>query len=488
MKKQLLYILTITTAFALNAQVTLLKEINSTTTVFSGNSNPANLIAFNGKIFFSANNGVVGTELWTTDGTETGTVLVKDIRTGTATTSSSPNNFFQFNNKLYFTAFSTSSELWTTDGTEAETTLVDLMPSITGESPQRFVELGGLAYFTVGGQPGTGAETTNKLVQWDGGDTSTSPAVQVADAGAGYESVLSEMAVLNNKLIIYMNYSTDDATIGNELYNYDPSTDLFTLIKDIEEGPGDSGISNFVLIGSELYFESGSGILWKTDGTTAGTVAVTAAASISGATNLFNWNGKLYFEGDAGAGDQLYVYDPIENTLTNISNISGGTTTNDHDPSDYAVLGNFMYYAGEVADDTKQYLFRTDGITVERVSSTIFDIDDLAVLNGKLYFEGDNNTTGNELYMLDPATLSATLSSQTISAEIIKVYPNPASDYIMVSKALVNAPYSIFDATGKAVKQGVITSERINLNLNTGLYFLKVNTDATTITKKILVK
>jgi len=36
----------------------------------------------NGKLYFNANDGVHGRELWATDGTEAGTQLVKDISPG----------------------------------------------------------------------------------------------------------------------------------------------------------------------------------------------------------------------------------------------------------------------------------------------------------------------------------------------------------------------------------------------------------------------
>ena len=62
-----------------------------------------------------------------------------------------------------------------------------------------------------------------------------------------------------------MDYSTDEATIGRELYEYDPATDAFTLIKDITGDDSDSGISDFKLLGGEVYFEA-LGALWKTDG------------------------------------------------------------------------------------------------------------------------------------------------------------------------------------------------------------------------------
>jgi hypothetical protein len=50
----------------------LVKDINS-----SGDSNPALLIDVNGTLFFTAVSDASGTELWKSDGTEAGTVMVK---------------------------------------------------------------------------------------------------------------------------------------------------------------------------------------------------------------------------------------------------------------------------------------------------------------------------------------------------------------------------------------------------------------------------
>lgn len=482
MNKKLLVLASFISAITLNAQVTLVKEINDSGT---SSSSPVNLTVFNGKIYFSADDSTgsntpgeadLGKELWMTDGTTIGTTFVKDIKTGSD--SGSPFNLFTFNSKFYFTANDGASELWTSDGTEIGSTKVDIMPSISGEAPQRFVELNGLAYFTVGAQPGTGGETTNKLIQWDG----TNDAVQVADLGTGYESIFAEMVAFNNQLYIYMNYSTDDATIGKELYTYTPTSDTFILIKDIDAGTGDSSISNFTVLGSELYFEADSA-LWKTDGTETGTVSVANTASLSGINNLYAWNDKLFFEGDdATNGDQLYVLDPVLNTVTNLSNISGDNTN--HDPSDYAEYNGYLYYRGEDANDTDGHLFRTNGTSIEQLDNTIKDIDEITLLNGVLYFEGDDGITGNELYSLDPSTLSV----ENSQVEIIKIYPNPASEYIMVPEILLHKNYTIHDISGKTVTKGVILSEKIELNLKSGLYLFNVKTDLSNITKKIMVK
>src|SRR5690606_40542772 len=62
--------------FSLKAQeFQMVKDIDPT----SGGSSPFFITENNGKLYFSANNGTSGEELWVTDGTEVGTQMVKDI-------------------------------------------------------------------------------------------------------------------------------------------------------------------------------------------------------------------------------------------------------------------------------------------------------------------------------------------------------------------------------------------------------------------------
>jgi len=84
------------------------------------------LTVFNNALYFSASDGVTGVELWKSDGTVGDAVQVKDIAPGVgsvggiqAPLSSSPSGFTVFNNALYFSADDGVSgrELWKTDGT-----------------------------------------------------------------------------------------------------------------------------------------------------------------------------------------------------------------------------------------------------------------------------------------------------------------------------------------------------------------------------------
>ena len=89
----------------------------------NNSSNPQNLISHGENIFFTADNGQNGTELWYSDSTATGTQMVKDINTNG---SSEPRSFVLSGDILYFTAYNDQygRELWKSDGTEEGTIMI----------------------------------------------------------------------------------------------------------------------------------------------------------------------------------------------------------------------------------------------------------------------------------------------------------------------------------------------------------------------------
>ena len=90
----------------------MVKDINSG----SSDSMPYYLTAVGNTLFFAANDGTNGKELWKSDGTSTGTVMVKDLR---SSGSSSPRSLTAIGNTLYFIANDGSNgyELWSYDTT-----------------------------------------------------------------------------------------------------------------------------------------------------------------------------------------------------------------------------------------------------------------------------------------------------------------------------------------------------------------------------------
>ena len=89
-----------TTGSAVAQTPVLVKDFNPG--MGSGILNSKNAAVAGSRLVFSAAQDSVDEELWQTDGTESGTVLVKDINAGL---NGSKQEFYQvYNNQLYFTA------------------------------------------------------------------------------------------------------------------------------------------------------------------------------------------------------------------------------------------------------------------------------------------------------------------------------------------------------------------------------------------------
>jgi ELWxxDGT repeat protein len=87
-------------------------------------SHPGNFTSVNGMLFFGADDGDThGFNLWKSDGTAVGTVMVKDINESNA---SSVYDLTDVNGTLYFVGDDdiNGKRLWKSDGTTAGTVMV----------------------------------------------------------------------------------------------------------------------------------------------------------------------------------------------------------------------------------------------------------------------------------------------------------------------------------------------------------------------------
>ncbi|KAK7242594.1 hypothetical protein SO694_00016060 [Aureococcus anophagefferens] len=118
--------------------------------VFAGRpgSQPDHLACLDGTLLFAASTKHEGRELWRAtwkyrnDTATLDVALVKDIRPGTKP--SNPSSIFAFNGRAYFAADDgvVGAELWVTDGSGANTRLLeDLRPGARGSSPKYFTAL-----------------------------------------------------------------------------------------------------------------------------------------------------------------------------------------------------------------------------------------------------------------------------------------------------------------------------------------------------------
>jgi hypothetical protein len=73
--------------------------------------------------------------------------------------------------------------------------------------------------------------------------------------------------------------------------------------------------------------------------------------------------------------------------------------------------------------------------------------------------------------------------------ENFKIYPNPSNGLISFNYNLVNSNIEIFNLTGKKIKEHhVINSNFIDLNLPSGIYFIKTQVNGRLINSKIIIK
>ncbi len=99
-------------------------------------------------LYFEADDGVNGIELWKSDGTSFGTTLVKDIRAGNL--SAIPRNLTNVNGTHYFRANDGANgfELWKSDGTAAGTVMIkDIRSGVADGYPFWLTNVNGTLYF-----------------------------------------------------------------------------------------------------------------------------------------------------------------------------------------------------------------------------------------------------------------------------------------------------------------------------------------------------
>ncbi len=193
------------------------------------------------KAVFAANDGKHGSEIWVTDGTAAGTMMLADTWLGTKDgvgtflrdmpTIDDQLFFVQRAQVLHDDSFYGAHKLWTTDGTKAGTKQINL--AVAGEP----IHVG-----------------INGLV--------SSIGTKVVFEGA-----------------------RDDDPSQTALYGYDTATGKTALIKNISKIDGNfgDGISEYTKIAGRLYFVASDGgdnyEIWFTDGTTKGTQKLTELRS-----------------------------------------------------------------------------------------------------------------------------------------------------------------------------------------------------------------
>jgi ELWxxDGT repeat protein len=302
----------------------------------SGWSVPSNLTDVNGTLFFSANNGTQGYELWKSDGTADGTVLVRNILTGAD--SSSPQNLTNVDGILYFSAYTISNgrELWKSDGTSAGTVLVrNISAGDASSDPQSFTSLGGSLFFVA-------YDAISGWELWKSDGTSAST-VRLSDANIDSLSPTAS----TSELVFFV---APDPTYGYQVvWKSDGTTAGTVPVNPSFDNVGDHYFpSQLTVVGDTVYFTaygwtSGRNELWKTDGTEEGTLLVKDIHPTVSTfpTNLRNVDGKLYFTANDGVhGEELWTTDGTEAGTTLVWDFQAQGGSN---PAGLVEAGDYYY-------------------------------------------------------------------------------------------------------------------------------------------------
>jgi titin len=227
----------------------------------------------NGAAFFAANDGAHGYELWKSDGTSGGTVLVKDTRPGSAegpVTSTGPRYLAEMNGKVYFSANDGTSgyELWRSDGTTSGTLMVqDLSPGSRTSIPGEFININGTLFFKAD-------SVSSELGQVWKSDGTSAGTVLIKNTAAGANSALLPRYFTNASGELYFSAWTN--TKGGALWTSDGTTDGTILVKNFPDSQlGDAEPLYLAAAGGSVFFAVSDGtgrhLLWTSDGTTNGT-------------------------------------------------------------------------------------------------------------------------------------------------------------------------------------------------------------------------
>jgi ELWxxDGT repeat protein len=398
-------------------------------------------------VYLGAKAGCTGFELFSAK--RNGVTLELDANTSFP--GSLPEDMFAMSNSLYFTAETgaTGRELFVSDGTGEQTYLLkDFTPGRTGETKFQAVEHQGVTYFNA-----VSIFTSNNfrnagVYKTNGTRSGTQAIVSVEEGSRGEQ--FSKPFIFKGKIIFFSNLFG-----STSLISYDPVTEtLDTLAREFHqmhffygdivqlnedafmvESLSSNGVLPFIsdgtregtrplddLLGHNIVdgfnFKNaifyghqeagGSEELFRTDGTVSGTYSVTEEnlpnASFLRSVQPISLNDTLYFTASSSAGRFFYGTDGTAGNYFEIPYPDGIML---YPSRRIETLNDDIYFPGEDENGYK-YLYRTnaDKSAFERISDIpagpfLQQPVAMNVFNGYVYFNGFSEDYGEELYRTD---------------------------------------------------------------------------------------
>jgi ELWxxDGT repeat protein len=310
------------------------------------------------------------------------------------------------------------------------TLLQDINPGTANSSPGSFIEFQNDLYFVASDATGAHLFKLDHL-------TGVISIVPGSPTAGGY------LTIFDGDLY----FSGRDATYGTELWKMDGATGAFTRCTDIYGGTGSSYPSQLIVYNNDLYFAASTAAnpnpnteLWvyhidpvSGNGTAQLAVDCWVGSSSGYPGNLTVFNGDLYFSAYDTAsnnGNELWRYhaDPgqIVGTGTRISNIAAGTASSS--PMFLTVFNDSLYFransASSIISPANSELWKVDSTGTVSLVNDLWvggngDTSYLTVLNGNLYFSG-NDGTGVKIWMMTADETFSSLAWAGTASGVVK--------------------------------------------------------------------
>jgi ELWxxDGT repeat protein len=372
------------------------------------------MIVLDNKVYFKANDGVVGPELWAYDpagvtvsgqnsGPNNGPVTNATceispslptgltLTQGTCTISGTPT----------ITQSTTTYTLWVNDSGFSYSAIVDITiesgdpvisPASTTVTLTNNTAMTPITYNWVGG-------SANSTGTYNGNGTTW----QVTGFSIG---IISDTTALGTQVF----FNANDGTNGQELWTFDTTNNLAWMVDDINPS-GSSNPSELVASGTRLYFNADDGTnhnqLWAHETTNNSTWMITniSIGSIDlNPEDITVMGTRLYFSGKCtlSLGYELCAYETTNDTTWMVedirSGVQGSLQTGGAVNNGFIVLDTQLFFSAD--DGTNKGLW-----THETSNGSTWMIDDyyhlpesLSIIGTRLFYQGNDGTNGRELW------------------------------------------------------------------------------------------
>ncbi|MES2621006.1 MAG: hypothetical protein V4615_09145 [Bacteroidota bacterium] len=319
------------------------------------------------------------------------------------------NGFTELNGRLYFSARNTfdNDELWSTDGTQNGLTLVkEINPTGNGYIGN-LVKLGNRILFMA-------SDNGTDFDLWCSDGTANGTG-KVAEMHQTWNGALApqNISISGNRIIFCSETQlmiTDGTTAG---------TDSLKAITQYAQGFGYCELNNkvyFLLPNASWQQE-----IWSTDGTVMGTQKMlnlpASLLNITSVSEMVSFNGKIYLvASSSGEGNDLFAFDGHVNGQ--LQKISLSQTGNSY-PSQLTLFNGALYFTASTA--TSANVFRiasNNSIVQELVQNANFSwLSSVTFSNNSVYFLGENQ---QQIHRVELNTLLHTTT--TLNGYIIPSY------------------------------------------------------------------